>query len=369
MAVLGLAVFLQLAAAGQLAIIQGTRQIATLALLTVLSAAAATLASIGLVAWLGLAGVAPAVVATGAFSLALAVWFRRRSGSASVRVTVQEALAEGRSLVRLGVVFMVSALLMAGAAYAIRLIVLDRHGVFAAGLYQAAWSLGGLYAGFILQAMGTDFYPRLTAVAEDNASCNQLVNEQVHVSILLAGPGVLGTLTLAPLIIQLFYTHEFVPAVDILRWICLGMMLRIVSWPMGFIVLAKGASRFFFWVEVAAAIVHVGLAWLLVPYLGAVGAGAAFCGLYVWHSVVIYFVVRRLSGFTWTRDNLKLMALNVPAVATVFVIASVVPFWPALGINGLITAVVGVACLRKLMTLLPGESIPALVRPFLPAQP
>ena len=57
---------------------------------------------------------------------------------------------------------------------------------------QAAWVFGGLYVGFILQAMGADFYPRLTAVAKDNTECNRLVNEQAEVGLLIAGPGVSG---------------------------------------------------------------------------------------------------------------------------------------------------------------------------------
>ena len=45
-----------------------------------------------------------------------------------------------------------------------------------------------MYVGFILQAMGSDFYPRLTAVADDHAECNRLVNEQAQIGLLLAGP-------------------------------------------------------------------------------------------------------------------------------------------------------------------------------------
>ena len=47
----------------------------------------------------------------------------------------------------------------------------------AAGFYQAAWTLGGLYVGIILQAMGADFYPRLVGVATDNPQWNRLVND------------------------------------------------------------------------------------------------------------------------------------------------------------------------------------------------
>ena len=103
------------------------------------------------------------------------------------------------------------------------------------GLYQSAWTLGGLYIGFILDAMGADFYPRLTAVATDDRECTRLVNEQTEIGLLLAGPGVLGTLTFAPLVMTLFYTAEFSGAVEPLRWICLGMAalrgLRSLRWP------------------------------------------------------------------------------------------------------------------------------------------
>lgn len=77
--------------------------------------------------------------------------------------------------------------------------------------------------------MGTDFYPRLTAVAEDNAQCNRLVNEQTEVGLLLAGPGILATLALAPLVLVIFYSSRFVAAVGVLRWICLGTLLQVVT--------------------------------------------------------------------------------------------------------------------------------------------
>ena len=72
---------------------------------------------------------------------------------------------EATALLTLGLGFLASGFLTMGAAYAIRILVLHTGGVEAAGIYQAAWTIGGLYAGFILQAMGTDFYPRLTAAS------------------------------------------------------------------------------------------------------------------------------------------------------------------------------------------------------------
>jgi PST family polysaccharide transporter len=267
--------------------------------------------------------------------------------------------------VKLGVAFMASGFLTMGAAYAIRIIVMRNAGFEAAGLYQAAWALGGLYVGFILQAMGADFYPRLTAVAQDHSESNRLVNEQAHISLLLAGPGVIATLTLAPVVLSLFYSSEFQSAVVLLRWICLGMMLRVVAWPMGFIVIAKGAQQVFFWSEVAAAAVHVGLAWILVPRLGVNGAGVAFCALYVWHSLLMYVLVRRMTGFSWSGPNLRLCAVLLPLAALVFGAFELVSMPLAFGIGAAAVLASGYYSVRRMIHVIPEGAIPLPVRSIL----
>src|SRR5690606_18854906 len=102
--------------------------------------------------------------------------------------SLRDFTSETRMLLTLGFAFMVSGLLTAGAALVIRIFIVQQSGVDAAGNYQAAWALGGSYVGFVLQAMGTDFYPRLSAVRDDNRACNRMVNEQARVSMRLAAP-------------------------------------------------------------------------------------------------------------------------------------------------------------------------------------
>ena len=245
-------------------------------------------------------------------------WYSRKVQIQSPAMTILEVRQEAASLLKLGFAFMASGFLMMGAAYAVRTMVLRMVGFEAAGFYQAAWTLGGLYVGFILQAMGADFYPRLTAVAKDNAACNRMVNEQAQISLLLAGPGVIATLTFAPLVIALFYSAKFDAAVEILRWICLGMTLRVITWPMGFIIMAKGEAKLFFWTELAWTVVNVGLSWICLRSFGLNGAGIAFFGSYVFHGLLIYPIVRRLSGFRWSAANRKAGLLFLSLIAVVF---------------------------------------------------
>ena len=241
----------------------------------------------------------------------------------------------------------------------------DGIGLDAAGLYQSAWSIGGLYVGFILQAMASDFYPRLTAVANNDSECNRLVNEQAEIGLLLAGPGVLATLTFAPLVLAVFYSARFAGAVEPLRWICLGMALRVIAWPMGYIILAKGSRNIFFWTEAAAAIVHVGLAFTLVKMFGLRGAAMAFFGLYIWHGLLIYWIVRRLTGFQWSTANRRTSMLFLPLFGFVFSCFVLLPSWPAVMIGSGAVVVSSLYSLRTLCRLIPVERIPRAARDIL----
>jgi PST family polysaccharide transporter len=277
-------------------------------------------------------------------------------------MSFEEVRKEAAALLSLGFAFMASGFLTMGSAYAIRIMIVHLCGLPSAGFYQAAWTFGGVCVGFILQAMGTDFYPRLCAVSANSEECNRLVNEQAQISLLLAGPGVMATLTFAPLAIVLFYSGEFAAAVPPLRWICLGLTLRVVAWPMGFILLAKKAQGIFLLTELAAVIVHVGLAWICVHRFGLIGAGTAFFGLYVWHTVLIYLVVRRLTGFRWSTVNKQSVLVVFSLAGLVFFGFLVASFWVATAIGTFATLLASVYSLRCLLMLIPVDRIPRPIR-------
>ncbi len=369
-AALGLAVFFASVSSGQIALLQGMRRIADLAQANVLGAFLGSACSIGVIFFFwragdGKLGVVPALICVAAMS-ALGSWFYSRKIKVEpVVMRWADISDEVFALLKLGFVFMSSALLSMGVAYLVRIIVLRKIGEDAAGFYQSAYSLGGLYVGFILQSMGADFFPRLTAVAKDNRECNRLVNEQAEVGLLLAGPGILGSLTFAPAVILVFYSSKFGPAVEILRWICLGMVLRVASWPMSFILLAKGARKPYLACEIAAAIIQILLVWLGVEKQGLNGTGIAFFGSFVFYWILVYFVVRSVGQFRWSNANKRLAMLLIPLVTALFVAWYFVPGWAVFVAGSIATLCMGIHSLRRLCALVPLERFPGPVRKIL----
>ena len=268
-------------------------------------------------------------------------------------------------MLQLGLAFMASGFLMMGAALLVRVFVLRQLGVEAAGLFHATWALGGLYVGVVLQAMGADFYPRLVGAISDKSRANRLVNEQAHVSLLLAGPGVVATLAFAAPVLTLFYTDEFNIAAGLLRWICLGMALRVITWPIGYIVVASNRRLVFFATELAWTVVNISLSWLCIDRFGLDGAGIAFFGSYVFHAVVVYILVRRLTGFRWSDANRRTGLVYVAAVGVVFAAFLVLsPAWATAAGTLVLIAICGHSA-HELLTLTPPESLPGAMQRLL----
>src|SRR6516164_5249444 len=314
---LSLAVFFSLLSGSQGALIQGMRRIGDLAKMNVLSAVWGVCTSIPLVYFFREKGLVPSLVSVAAMSILTSWWYSRKIDVLPVKVRFSQVREEASALLKLGSAFMVSGLITMGVAYFVRVMILHKVGFAATGLYQSAWAVGGLYVGFILQAMGADFYPRLTASISNHEECNRLVNEQALVGLLLAGPGVIGTLTFAPLVTTVLYSTHFAAAVPILRWICMGAMLQVVSWPMGFIIIAKGKQNLFIVSEVAWAAVNLCLTWACVTYFGVSGAGIAFFGSYAFHCFISYAIVSQLSGFRWSKANIRNGGLYLTLIAAV----------------------------------------------------
>lgn len=357
-ALLAVVVFLRCISDGQGALIQGMRRIADMSKMSILGALFGAIITIPLVYYLREEGIVPSIIGIAAMAMLTSWWYSRKVKIRPPSMAPSDIRQEVAELMKLGFVFMSSSMMMVGASYVIRVILVRTVGLEAAGLYQSAWTLGGLYIGFILQAMGADFYPRLTAVAKDNLACNRMVNEQAHISLLLAGPGVIATLTLAPLVISLFYSSKFDAAAEILRWICLGMTLRVVSWPMGFIIVAKGERSLFFWAEAAWTVVYLGLVWLCVAAFQTDGAGIAFFISYIFHVFMIYFITRRLSGFHWSDSNRQTGLLFLALIAMVFSGFYVLSPWLAIGVGILATFLSGIYSIRVLLNLVALDRIP-----------
>jgi antigen flippase len=315
---LGSTILLSAISSGQLALLQGLRRLGDLARANVLGALASSLVTILIYVAFGQAGIVPALIVAAFLSLAGSYWFARRIDVVPVTLNWRQTWHGFRRLIGLGIAVMWGVALTAGLDTMTRSIIVRDFGFEAAGIYQAAWALSGIFANFVLSAMATDFYPRLTAVIHDKSLAVRAINEQTEIGILLALPGLLTALALAPLAVKVLYTPRFLAAADLLPWMALGVFGQVVSWPLGFVQLAMGASRWFALTETAFVGTQGGLTLLLVPRCGIIGAAYAFAVAYAFYILTMLWVTRALIGFSWSFEARKLVLASAVFVVAAF---------------------------------------------------
>ncbi len=319
-AILGSTVFLGAISGGQTAILQGMRRVGDLAKLQVYSAVLTTLFAVGLYMWRGEDAIIPVIIATSSITFSFTWYFSSRIQLDTVSQSWHETMSNSKRLVGLGTAFMYAALLAAIVGLAIRALIVRELGLDASGLYQAAWGLSGMFAGFILGAMGTDFYPRISAVATDNAKVNRLVNEQIEVGVLLAVPGLLGTLALGPMVLHAFYSAKFIPAASLLPWFLLGVFGQVISWPLGMIQMAKGAQGWIYFSRTVGNVTWLSLTYVLIKANGLAGVCWSFAA-YVWiQNAVVFCIARKLSNFHWSHSVMQTAGASTILVLSAFAV-------------------------------------------------
>ncbi|HEX7860396.1 MAG TPA: O-antigen translocase [Verrucomicrobiae bacterium] len=361
-ALLGSAVFLRMLANGESAILQGFRRIGDLSRSSIYAGLISTFGTIVVVFYWREAGIVPAIALTAAVSAVVTRWYLRGLPLHMDVSDREDTLRRMRSLIHLGVAFMASGLVAMASAYVIRIMLTSELGLDAAGYYHAAWTIGGLYLGFVFQAMGADFYPRLTSVAQNHEEANRLVNEQAMISLLLGGPGILATIACSPFVIALFYSEKFASAVPMLRWICLGMALRVVTWPVGFMIIAKARRDLIVFTEVAWGFAHLSSAWVCIKLFGLNGAAFAFFFSYVVHGLLVYYLVRRISGFKWSSEYIIVGSVYSILVVTVFFATFFVPVLSASIIGIAACIIASLYSFRMLLKLVGVANIPSSLK-------
>lgn len=318
---LAVAVGLTVAAASQLALLNGMRRIGDLARVSVLSALLSTLLGVGALLLWREGGLMAFVIAAPLASFLLGHVYVARLPKLTMPCTpIHELAGQWRILVTLGAAFMVAGLTTTFGQLLVRTLVQRQLGSDALGYFQAASMISMTYIGFVLAAMSTDYYPRLTAVIHDHVAVNRMVNEQTEVALLLAGPVFLAMIGLAPWVIEILYSQSFHPSADVLRWMVLGDILKVASWPLGFIILAAGNGRTFMLTELLAVGVFVLLTWVGLLLLGIVAPGVAFLGMYAVYLPVVYWLARRKTSFRWMPTVWRhLICLTLAALALVVI--------------------------------------------------
>lgn len=308
---------------GQKVLLQGMRRLKDLAKASAVGVTAGLFVSVPLYYFYGEKGIVPALIATSLTALILSWYYSRKLQIKKVFVTTKDAIQGGSVMIKLGVAMSINTFLGAGFAFLLQAFIRFLGGVEEVGLYTAGFAIMNTYVGMVFNAMSTDYYPRLSAVNQNNERCKVIINQQGEIAILILAPLIISCIILMPFLIRLIYSEEFLPANDYISWAILGLMFRATSFTISYVFLAKAESKLFMINESITKIYMIILEMIGYYLWGLIGIGIAYMITYLIYSIQVYVIANKRYGFSFGSSFKSVFSILFLFVFACFIIVHV----------------------------------------------
>lgn len=295
---------------GQLVLLQGLRKLQYLAKANLYGSALGLIIAIPLYYKLGTAGIVPVIIITAISTVSLSWYFSRKVAVESINVSKLRTIAEGKNMLTMGFMISLSSLITIGASYLVRIFISRSGSIADVGLYNAGFVIINTYVGLIFTAMATDYYPRLSAVANNNQLSKQTINQQAEIALLVLAPILIVFLVFINWVIILLYSRQFIAVNGMIYWAALGMFFKAASWAIAFVFLAKGASKLFFWNELIVNIYILILNISGYHYWGLTGLGLSFMIGYLLYLIQVYLIAKMKYEFSYDRNFVRIFGFQ-----------------------------------------------------------
>lgn len=318
---LSITLLLSSIAGGQMALLQGKREIKLMAKASLYGAIYSTIVSVVVYYIFGINGIVPVLIITSLIPLIFSWYYSRKIKFEPQKISFRDSIHKGIGMAKLGFFIVVTAFMATLTLYIIRVIIVNKVNIEAVGFFQASWTISTTYIGVILNAMLSDFFPRLSKINNDKEASNKLINEQLEIALVLGTPMILLLIAVAELLIRILYSSSFLSTTLILQWQLFGAFFTLIAWPLAVLFLAKNKGIFCIiidglWSLLFLSIVYFGWEYLGFKVLGIGDSVAIICKLFM-----VYFLVKRIGDFKFSTKNIKniflygfftvLMILNV----------------------------------------------------------
>lgn len=353
--ILSITLLLDQLSAGQKVVLQGMRRLKDLAKCTAFGVTFGLISSVPLYYWLGIDGIVPTLILNSTCSLILSWFYSRKIKIEKVPVTPKQTLGQGKHMLIMGISMSLSGIFSSIVSYAIRGFIQGNGGVEQVGLFQAGFVIMTTYVGMVMNAIGTDYYPRLAAINQDNVKCREAVSQQGEIGIMILGPMLTICLIFMPIVLRVLYSDSFLAANEYITWACLGMILRFGAWIISYLFVAKAESKLFVVVELSANLYYLIFSLLGYKYLGLAGLGLAFALEYIVYFLQCYLIARKRYNFRFTSDFIKCYVIQFLLVIVCLAIVMIFSGWMKYAFGSIviiISCILGLKGLHQRMNLL-----------------
>ncbi|NCB12410.1 MAG: O-antigen translocase [Erysipelotrichia bacterium] len=161
-----------------------------------------------------------------------------------------------------------------------------------AGYWQGIWYISTMYLMIITTSLGVYYLPRLSEIQDNNELKKEIFHGyKIIIPIVLMMS--LMIFLLKEYIVLIAFSDKFMPMMELFAWQLIGDVIKIASWLLAYLMLAKAMTKVFIYTEIVFSTLFVLLSILFVNNFGLIGITYAFSLNYFLYLVVMIFIFRK----------------------------------------------------------------------------
>lgn len=196
----------------------------------------------------GVAGIAPGIAVLALVTWAVARYHTSRLGIRA-NPSWRETWTAARGMAYLGVAMMVAGMMGQLAVYITNTYISRYGSTTDVGLYQAATNITTQCTSMVFVALATDYYPHLAEKIKSRMETMRLIAKEGEIAMLVTAPLTAMLIIMAPVVVRVLLTEEFVTVIPLIQTTALTFVLRAFYFPLDYLCLAKNDKLFFFLYE------------------------------------------------------------------------------------------------------------------------
>jgi PST family polysaccharide transporter len=161
-----------------------------------------------------------------------------------------------------------------------------------AGYWQGIWYISSMYLMVVTTSLSVYYLPRLSEIKDNSELKKEIFNGYkiiMPIVIVLA----FGIYTFREFVVDVAFTDKFIPMLELFKWQLIGDILKIASWLLGMLMLAKAMTKIFIITEILFSFSFVILSLLFINGFGLIGITYAFSLNYLILLVVLIYIFRK----------------------------------------------------------------------------
>jgi O-antigen/teichoic acid export membrane protein len=285
-----------------LAILQGLRNLKGLSRATVYGNLLGLFITLPLYYFFRIDAIVPAIIIAHAIGFFIAFYFTRKLNYKPLKVSFKNAINSGGTMMKLGAALSLGGIISILGMYLLQVYISNYGSIDEVGFYNAGIVILNTYVGAVFTAMATDYYPQLAAISSNISKIRDKVFEQAYIGVLLLVPIVVIFIAFAPFFIELLYSDEFLPTTKLVSWGILGMIFKMGSFSMGYIIIAKADTKLFVKTIIAFNLLLFSLNILGYNLYGIEGLGISFLVHFIIHFISLLIITKWRYNFSFKSE-------------------------------------------------------------------